>query len=816
MIDIFEGATLTLEAELVDGVPRDNRASLCVQRRGMDLPPEIRAVSRPGETVLFDHVAENVADAEESYVLVCKVKAEEKTYVTAEYRVWPRRATVKASDTGTTDPRAGFLFQLVQGGGPSATIYRTEPNGVSDPFPLEKGAFTIQAAPPWEIVATTVATGRKREVEVEQKFEAEIVAPVEADYTPDTPGNRALGLRQYVNLDTARSGRDGLGHTLSFLVGAKGDRPKAPGDRVATAARKVYVKVTFSTRPGVPGKVRRTAPKRELLAAGVTHWTEVAPEKEYTGEVFFTEADQLATFTVELGRTGNDKCKVQVGSTSACGDAAFELWSWRKIYYELMAVDAQGFNDLPPVTITELRRIGKHVAIEYVLDRMHVIPEATMPRYTMMPKSFIDPKGTGAAPPRLVSLTPSAPFAGFAHAKGTRSIGLWLCDMLWSQKGAAKTLYDQVATTRTPKFPTMQGAALCLWHPRANLPGDNLLVSWSADVDQDVAFERAAVAFAAAAQADVQGAKLRTLAVQGPVGAARNITFADGTFGIATAVSAAGLLDLQALVAQANDYATLHAANNVATFTITADISNNRKLARVDNIKAAIRAAAAALAGFGISRHPGLDANGDPCTGNLSIADLDLASSAFCLLAFNLPFAGPTDPGSFVGAATDHTCPILLDITFQPHVPIGGGAKPNLPEALITLLSTQGFARRDEETAYVIAHELGHKMKMSAHGRIADALAPGLPQVATVGEAEPRYPVNGANGHVYVDKGHQGAHCAYGFSDDEKRQPVYLESKDADAECLMFGRVGADRYEFCEQCVDYICALDLVDIESSL
>ena len=815
-MDIFEGTTVTLEAQLVDGVPSDNRAQLCIKRRGADLAPEIRAVSKPGEIVRFEHLAEAVADDEESYPLVCIVVIETKTYARAEYTVWPTKATVQATDKATSSACAGFRFQVVQNLAPSATIYATEVSGVSKPFPLEKGAFTIQPAPPWAITAEPVATGRKREVTVEQLFEVEFTAPVAASYTEHQAGKPERGLRQYVNLDTARDGQDSFGHTLKLLVGVKGDRPKAQGDRVGIPARKAYVKITFENSLRGENLVRRNVPKRELLAAGVTNLVEVAPEKTYTGEIFFTQPDELATFTLELGRTGGDMCRVAIGSTPACGDALLRIRNWRRIYYELMAYDTQGLNDLPPATIAALKDIGESVALEYALDQMHLLPEATAPAYTIMPKSFVDPMNHNVGtPPRLVCLTPSAPFAGFARAKGKRSIALWLCDALWSAKGPRAQFYDQRAVTLTPRFGTVQGNNVHMWYPRADLRDDNLTVTWTADVDKSVAFEHATVAFVDVPQVDVAGANHRSLIVQGPAGAPRNVRFEDGTLGIATALNAAARLEIYGLADDAEDYATLHAANNVAPFTITADASNSRKRARIAAIKTALQNMIAGRPDFGISRHPGIDADGDPREGDLTMADLDLARSGFCVLGFNLPAANAGDPGSFVGQPTNNTCPILLDIAFLPHVPIGGGAKRDEPDAFITVLTTEGFTRRDAETAVIIAHELGHKMKMSAHGKAPDALAPGLPRAAAVDEVEARYPENGALGHVYVAKGHQGAHCAHGFSDLQKARPTYPEGADADADCLMFGRVNRGRDEFCDQCADYIRALDLTDIEKS-
>ncbi|MEZ4302711.1 MAG: hypothetical protein R3B70_47750 [Polyangiaceae bacterium] len=52
MIDIFRGTTITLEAELVEGIPKDNRATLAVRRRNTDLPPQIRQVTKSGERCL--------------------------------------------------------------------------------------------------------------------------------------------------------------------------------------------------------------------------------------------------------------------------------------------------------------------------------------------------------------------------------------------------------------------------------------------------------------------------------------------------------------------------------------------------------------------------------------------------------------------------------------------------------------------------------------------------------------------------------------------------------------------------------------------
>ncbi|MEZ4302710.1 MAG: hypothetical protein R3B70_47745, partial [Polyangiaceae bacterium] len=473
-----------------------------------------------------------------------------------------------------------------------------------------------------------------------------------------------------MNLDTAAEGRDGSGHTVKILIGVKGDREKPPNERVGKPDLKAHVHVIFTNNLDAAGKVRRDTPKRSLLPDGITGWTEVRPEQEYTGEIAFTEPENLAALTVELGRTGGDYCVVRVGSTPKTGDDKVGFENWRQIYYELMMIDIEGLNDLPDVTKEKLEEIGKSIFLEYALDTAHVIAEGAAPEFAVMPKSFVDPVGKSAAPPKVVCLGSGTPFNGFQRAKGKRSIAMWLCDTLWSTSANAKThLRGQRAVVPNPTFMTTEGN---YWFPRNDLPSKNIWIKWTADVTRAQAFQHATVQFADVLKSGAKGAEQRTIEIQAAAGPVGTITYTKAFFGISTDVDAAGIQEIRAVLGHANDYAALHANHNVATITITAPNESSSQVKRLANLKAKILQEAAQMANFGISLHPGIDSDGDPLEGWLGIGAIDFTRTAFCRFALDLPHANPDDPGTLAGPLSNTRCPILLDISYYPHSPIGG------------------------------------------------------------------------------------------------------------------------------------------------
>jgi hypothetical protein len=116
----------------------------------------------------------------------------------------------------------------------------------------------------------------------------------------------------------------------------------------------------------------------------------------------------------------------------------------------------------------------------------------------------------------------------------------------------------------------------------------------------------------------------------------------------------------------------------------------------------------------------------------------------------------------------------------------------------------------------VIAHELGHNMGQAygskdadkTFGRPKDKPIPGIP-----------FPKPAPEGDVYGGKGHQGTHCAKGVSDKAEPDFTARGSKAfSEHTCVMFGASDMEdskEFHFCEDCIGYIRAEDLKDIQKS-
>lgn len=162
-------------------------------------------------------------------------------------------------------------------------------------------------------------------------------------------------------------------------------------------------------------------------------------------------------------------------------------------------------------------------------------------------------------------------------------------------------------------------------------------------------------------------------------------------------------------------------------------------------------------------------------------------------------------------AGEDH-CPIRIKLKFKAYETLGGFS---LRDSFVGAIALEGHA--DLVVAGTMLHEIGHKMAMTVTGTNAAKVAPGLTAPKTVAQNGPPYPKNGNKGHVYVEHGSTGPHCAYGLSDDDKTSAVFntaiLEKK---ATCIMFGVIdmhdGKTRPHFCEECAEHIRARDLQDL----
>jgi hypothetical protein len=164
-----------------------------------------------------------------------------------------------------------------------------------------------------------------------------------------------------------------------------------------------------------------------------------------------------------------------------------------------------------------------------------------------------------------------------------------------------------------------------------------------------------------------------------------------------------------------------------------------------------------------------------------------------------------SDPGKLVGAVSDTKCPILVEFRIEEAFEINGSARDGRQTLVVRADDKAGLV------AETVCHELGHSMGMT----IFDGLSkkpPGTDDAKHVDGGGTYYasPWNGQGiGASGFRRGHTGKHCAKAVA-DLTQQSFY----DAGGTCLMFGegKLTESRAAYCDTCLDYIKARNLVDL----
>lgn len=273
-----------------------------------------------------------VPDDKAKYDYIYKLEHQGKTKPgVCDFTVWPTEMAVtakyktKSGDPAHPtlkdgDPVPGFQFRVVQG--EASRDWKTDDTGACA---VELTALTeafIEAISPWEIITPTDQTGapRKRELEVSQKpWKAKIlnIADGRDEKTP---------LKWYVNKDA----------NASRVKVEVGPEDKTLGKR----GQKVKVRATFpkenSKRDDPKCALWRHRTKGSAVAAKDTTAKPGEAELVYETEVEIKTDGQPATFYLQLGVAGGDKCKLEVGVTDAYEDDKLHLENWRKIVLEML------------------------------------------------------------------------------------------------------------------------------------------------------------------------------------------------------------------------------------------------------------------------------------------------------------------------------------------------------------------------------------------------------------------------------------------------------------------------------------------------
>jgi hypothetical protein len=825
--NIYEETNVTAEAVLEVGFTGGEVEFTFL--KGAESLPESKKMNvdkdQAGKGVSQVCKAPLVPDDLETYLLKASIDADKKRLFNEECTVWPRKATLAAVDD-KDKALPDFRFRVVQNGHEGDSWFNTESDGTSKPFDLLMAPFTVRPEPPFEIIATVVGVGRKRKVKARKiPYTLELVEPqtggrVAANLTTN---DVAAGMRQYTNL-ASTDGRDGNGSKVVFKVRIK------ESDQHGKPDQKAYVWVQHKKDPKLPGKIRRDSPEPGLESTTpgfAVESTDADGLRTQTATLPIGSTGE-AEFTVEMGKTGGDWCEVKVGSTAACGDAKLIFQNWRQLDYEIRAADEMlsymtvpGPNglafDLPGSTRSKLTEIFDSIYTELLLKKAHKAAAASTPSYKagegfLLPKSFLKPGDTSGD--QLHCLTRNwgsqivTKWDAFTRVRPDTTICMWFCHILLFGPTTSTTLPAKVTEADTVTFAVPGNKT---W-----LPIDAAIesIEWEAVTrPQDLLSGAATLAFdESGLVAGADGASERKFTLSAG-GASKDVLFSQPKLShISTTVTQTAKNDIRDLLTAAATQDKLRAGNKTVTLALVGENGNSRRRTRVANLKQAAQDAFDALAPT-LDAHPAAT-GGAARKGTLTAAAVDFAASDVSKIVVKLPKVGTHDPGKWVGAAGDAKAPVKVTVKLAS---LGlGGPCAYTAKPWIWMVPYHPFNHAMvaiDLLTMLLAHEVGHKMKMSLHGRSGSNVAPGLPNAEPITVPETRYPHGGANGHMYAQKGHNGPHCAYGLNDGEKAAPSYVVSG-ITPKCLMFGGEvpGTIPLELCPQCIDYLAAHDLSNI----
>jgi len=829
---IYEEQEYAVVALLTVGKPKGSKATFVFTLDGKDherIDGQIVADkgAPAGKAATCKTKAPVVAADKPSHLIKYHVEVDGEKYTNRdEIHVWPKKGkleVVKKEDGTTAFP--DFKFEVIQNGARSFGEYVTKGNPAVVEFKLKKEhGFELKGILPCEMEAPEKKGTALRDLKAKGVFTPEFVKP-------KIPGDKKI--KQWVNLDTAKSGQDGLGPKIVLQVGIKGDRDetgKTKPDAIGKAGMFVFVKVEFGPAGGLK-KSKRNSPKTELLAGkNLSARVEKTALTEYTGKVELKLAGGVGELEIHVGFAGGDTCKVSIGCTDACDQDSVEFTNWRRVYYELLAPDFMPLveknlpdgtkvKDLPAGLTAEMDSLANDTFTEFVVDKSHTFATNKAPTGTVLPRTFI---GRGAGPANVYILTdhtftkmPTG--TAFDNGKAPRVVPLKLCD---------DNLYAEGADHNAPKHyaPKVEAVACRVdlpanvyWLPVSGFDGTDSIreLKWKADVTYAAhkAKPKLTITFDGTA-IDSGSARTRVYDVTETVQhKSRRVTFSRIVGDVATTLSDSEKTALKTWFnGLLGDVAGLR--KNGLQITIKGDRGAGNKIARSNAIDAELKALI--LTARDIPTHPGLMDDGTARSGDLKFGTtdrasvIDMARSTKSSIAVNLPNAADGDPGKFVGAASDTKCPIELSVKFTGH---HGGLGLAQGGKILTVLNKD----HPKSSAKIVIHELGHLMNLSGHDVAADANSPGLPKRKNVTENLDidAYKDNGSKGHTYVGKGHSGPHCAYGLSDADKadgRNKYDIAA--ARAKCVMFGSASFDDAtvglrKLCVECAEFARARDV-------
>jgi hypothetical protein len=818
--DLFEETDLLMKVTITKGKPKSGQVTFILKRDGTE---EKKDQALEGDVAQWTYTLPKVDDTKDNYPVQWRVECDSQPFGGVhDCVVWPKNANLTAVN-GTQAALVGFRFRIMQNGN-SVGAFITEDNGVSPPFPLRKpAAFTIEALPPYQITNTVTAVGRNRKVEAVLSFEAEFLAPTgtyeQSRIATLFGDNNELPpdgtLHQFVNLASDSDGQDSKGNLLTIKIGAKGDRTKAPSDRIGKAGVYAFVSVKF----GPATKSKRTTPATQLIdGLELRERKEVTAGKEYSGKVELSGPEGTGRFKLNLGMAGGDECEVKIGGTDQCGDATIKFINWRLLHYELL---------YPKVMKDDLESAGKYMDLPATVNSK--VAELLKPlfiRYELFKSKEFDATGLkGTVPSEFVGEDPSGR-QWYVYAKAWENeVGMDKFDSkdktcvkvrLWdkgfkeeeNEESHAPVLKKKQTDHKLGKgyylkFGAETGAAL-----KPTVTGTN--TGWSVKIDNKAPYlKEPTFVWETENQPSTSGAVRDRIRIEElnllPPATSVHVEFRENDADIRDPRPIRNfIIDLLKRVPH------LRAQGNSIRIKLTGEWGGPVAEARFKAVKTEIDTAFRSNV-KPVPVHPGLDDNGNPLKGTIDPSWI--VHKTFKSVQITLPvrnsISDPILPGDIVGdTVSDTNAPIVFKFKMKNC----GGVNGNAGDG------KQNMVLRDEDgLSMTIAHELGHAMGMTITDRMTSPTwmkkkPPGMPDAKHVDESGTYYvSTTGSDLTGGRRKKHKGSHCAFGLAADVISKTDWGDSTGT---CIMWGAGADTRTKYCDTCADFLRARSLKDIHS--
>jgi hypothetical protein len=837
--DVVEAQEITIVALLREGQPKDTKVQFKLKYGDKEEEKEgqltgDKQLSTDKAATIKLKAPEVPADKDNLEMTYSVVHEKRELSLAEKIVVWPKEGKLTAVDAADGKTKLkGFAYKVVQKQkNPTPPALRANDDGQGT-FPLKPGeAFEVEAVAPFVIKKIDKTKPRDLKITAERKYTAIFDAPA-------IPDSKVI--KQYVNQAHADDGQKGMGSRVLLRAMAKEDKD-AKGELIAGPGVFAYVRATFSGHGGKPSKRKETdADKNPHLVAG----KELSDIKEDTSDpnkkgVYLAKLELKkggkGEFEVELGKAGGDTCVIEVGSTDKFADGCkVKFENRRKLYYAIYASDyakpllkevtlegAKNY-DFPDETVSEMKTqiTDIYLDLELVEGKAFPITDTHRAKKQIIPGSFRDRPA-----PLLFQVSDKQSQDTLrlftAPAGKTPLMRFLLVDMnmYFDNKAAAGAAWE-VGESKEFAVPLPDG----YWLPitARNDTSDGLKnITWTADVTANP--QPLTVEWAANIPGDNNGTDKRRVLKLREVSTNTSCTISwdKPTIGhIPQNVTDAQKQTIKTMLQQLITFHFRRATKNKLQLQITslADQNNDRQGGRIQNVKDAVAAIITELALQDFDPHPGLEDDGSPRTGGLTMVCVDMSKSKRNAPWFKLPDALSADPGKFVGPLSASKCPISIAFDYDVHgsgvgCAYGGDGCDQSEVDLRGSMLVVFHSGSKLVTGNTAIHEAGHLFALTPYDAPADTVAPGIAQTKKFDETEvPEFQHNGTKGHHYAAHGGSGPHCAYGLSDAGKGQPTFQDGK-----CTMFGsgpsadagRVIAPR--LCPQCSMLLRARDMSTI----